>query len=87
MFLILTKKRVEKLKQDYRCGGLGDVKIKKYLISVLESIIAPIRTRRREFAKDPIFVENILREGTERARVVAKKTMAEVKKAVKINYF
>lgn len=81
------KKRVESLKQNYRRGGLGDVEIKKYLIDVLENIIAPIRNRRRKLEKNPKYVEKILREGTKKAREAAKKTMKKVKEAVKINYF
>lgn len=82
-----NKIEIEKLKDKYRHGGLGDVEIKKRLVNVLENIIAPIRERRKEFASNPKFVEKILREGTEKTREVAKKTMQKVRKAVKINYF
>lgn len=82
-----NKEKVKELKSYYQRGGLGDIEVKKYLISVLEDFLLPIRNKRREFAKDPVFVENILCEGTEKARVVAKKTIQEVKKAIKINYF
>jgi tryptophanyl-tRNA synthetase len=81
------KEEVEKLKEQYRNGGLGDVVIKKRLIEVLEKIIQPIRSRREDFAKNPEFVMGILRDGTERAREIAKHTMIEVKKAIKIDYF
>ncbi len=81
------KDEVEKLKTQYRAGGLGDVTIKKRLISVLESFIAPIRERREKLAQNPKEVIEILRQGTEKVREVAKKNMLEFKKAVKIDYF
>lgn len=82
-----NKAEVSELKTQYTKGGLGDVVIKKRLIGVLESVIAPIRTRREELAKDPEAIMQILREGTTRARETAQKTMAEVRKAIKIDYF
>ena len=81
------KDEVEKLKDEYRKGGLGDVIIKKRLIEVLENFIAPIRTKREEYAKNPEAVMKILKEGTAKAREVAARTMFEVRKAVKIDYF
>lgn len=81
------KEEVEKLKEQYRRGGLGDVKIKKRLIDILENVISPIRTRRQEFAKKPEYVEKLLREGTEKTQVIAKETMKKVREAIKINYF
>ena len=81
------KAGVEKLKDQYRSGGLGDVEIKKRLIKALEEIIAPIRTRRKEFAQNPELVEKILREGTNKTRKIAEQTMQKVKEAIKINYF
>ncbi len=80
-------KEVEKLKQQYKRGGLGDIEIKKRLINVLENLLSPIRTKRRELAKNPELVMNILREGTEKTRKIAKQTMNEVRKAIKIDYF
>lgn len=77
---------VEELKNQYRKGGLGDTVIKNRLADVLENIIAPIRERREYLASKPDYVMNILREGTKEARTVAAETMAEVKKAMKINY-
>jgi len=82
-----NKEEVEKLKEQYRNGGLGDVVIKKRLIEILVKVIEPIRTKRADFAKNPELVMNILKEGTEKAREVARYTMIEVKKAVKIDYF
>jgi len=81
------KKEVEKLKEHYKNGGLGDVEIKKRLINVLENVIAPIRNKREEFAKNPEFIDKLLREGTEKAREVAKETMRKVREVIKINYF
>ena len=72
---------------NYRRGGLVDVKIKRYLIDVLEEEFAPIRARREELAKDPDAVMAILREGSAKAAKVAAKTLAEVKTAMGINYF
>lgn len=81
------KKEVEALKQQYRKGGLGDVVIKQRLVEVLENVIAPIRARRRELAKNPERIFEMLREGTERTRLIAKETMKKVRKAVMIDYF
>ena len=81
------KEEVAELKKQYEKGGLGDVVIKKRLIEVLEGVIGPIRERREELAKDPKVVMEILEKGTQDARSVAKETMAEVRKAIKIDYF
>ena len=81
------KKGVAELKREYKKGGLGDVIIKKRLIGILEALIEPIRTRRHELAKNPDRIFEILREGTERARIVAGETMKKVKSAIKIGYF
>ncbi len=83
----IDKDKVEKLKQQYKRGGLGDVEIKKYLITVLEKLISPIRSKRRALAKNPEVVMEILREGTERTRKIAKETMRKVREAIKIDYF
>jgi len=81
------KTAVEQLKQRYQRGGLGDVEIKKHLVEVLESVIQPIRTKRRELAKNPAYVEKVLRDGTEEARKAAAITMQRIRGAIKINYF
>jgi len=81
------KEYIQELKDHYRRGGLGDVKIKRYLIEVLEEELAPIRARREEFAKDPAAVMEILRQGSAQAEQVAAQTLAEVKAAMGINYF
>lgn len=81
------KAYIEELKEHYRRGGLGDVKIKRYLIEVLEAELAPIRARRLEFAKDPQAVMEMLRQGSLQAEKVAATTLDEVKKAIGIQYF
>ncbi|MCR4334709.1 MAG: tryptophan--tRNA ligase [Patescibacteria group bacterium] len=81
------KNGVEEMKNQYKKGGLGDVTIKKHLIGVLEEIITPIRERREQLAKDPKYVMNLLKEGTEKAQKTARETVEEVKKVIKINYF
>ncbi|MGX7328674.1 tryptophan--tRNA ligase [Enterococcus bulliens] len=78
---------IEELKAQYRQGGLGDVKIKRYLIDVLEDVLAPIRTRREELAKDPEYVMDILKNGSQEAQKVAANTLDEVKRAMGIQYF
>lgn len=83
----LNKEEVQKLKKQYKKGGLGDVVIKKRLIEVLENIIKPIRTKREELAKNPQEIMRILEEGTNKARTLAKETMSEIRKVMKINYF
>ncbi len=78
---------VKELEEHYRRGGLGDVKVKKFLNNVLQSILEPIRARRSEWEKDIPAVYEILRKGSEAAREEAAKTLAEVRAAMKINYF
>lgn len=78
--------KVVLLKERYRAGGLGDVVLKKRLIEVMESFIAPIRTRRQELEKDPHYVMNILLEGTKKTEHVAQQTMHEVRRAMKLDY-
>lgn len=81
------KDKVAELKEQYRAGGLGDVKIKRYLNEVLEAELGPIRARREEFAKDIPAVYAILKEGSEKANEVANKTLEEVRRAIGVNYF
>lgn len=78
---------LDELKEHYMKGGLGDVKIKKFLNKVLERELEPVRKRRREYEKDIPGVYEILREGTKKARETADETLREVKEAMKINYF
>ena len=78
---------LEELKAHYQKGGLGDVKIKKFLNQIIQEELAPIRVRRKEYEKDIASVYDILKEGSEAAREVAAKTLDEVKRAMKLNYF
>lgn len=81
------KDKVAELKEQYRAGGLGDVKIKRYLNEVLEAELGPIRARREEFAKDIPAVYAMLKKGSEKANEVANKTLEEVRRAIGVNYF
>ena len=81
------KEKVQELKDHYRAGGLGDVKIKKYLFEVLNKELTPIRERRLEFAKDIPAVYDMLHKGSEKANQVANQTLHEVKEAMGLNYF
>ncbi|MFC1854806.1 tryptophan--tRNA ligase [Candidatus Dependentiae bacterium] len=81
------QEEVKKLKEHYARGGLGDVKVKKYLNEVLQTFLAPIRERRETFAKDLGHIKKILKDGTEKAHGAACSTMKAVKEAMKINYF
>lgn len=78
---------LDEVKEHYRRGGLGDVKVKKFLNKVLETELAPIRARRKEFEKDIPAVYEILKKGSDIARAEAEKTLHDVRDAMKINYF
>ncbi len=78
---------LDELKAHYTKGGLGDVKIKKFLNNIIQSELEPIRTRRKEYEKDIAGVYDILKAGSENARNIAAATLDEVKTAMKINYF
>ena len=78
---------LQELKDHYTRGGLGDVKIKKFLNNIMQEELSPIRARRAEYEKDIPAVYEILRKGSETARETAAQTMAEVKRAMRINYF
>lgn len=75
------------LKVHYERGGLGDVKIKRFLCKVMEETLEPIRTRREEFAKNPDYVRDVLKKGSETARETVAKTLHDVRRAMRINYF
>lgn len=81
------KDEIAELKKQYKKGGLGDMELKNRLSALLNEIIAPIRTRREELAKNPEAVMKILEEGTKRVRKEAQKTLTEVKEKLKILYF
>ena len=78
---------LDELKEHYQRGGLGDVKIKKFLFEILNEELKPIRERRELLAKNPEKIKEILQEGTMRARKVAAETLKEVKTAMRLNYF
>ena len=78
---------LQELKDHYSRGGLGDVKVKKFLNAVLQEELAPIRARRAEFEKDIPAVYEILKKGSEKAEATAADTLRDVKNAMKINYF
>lgn len=80
-------KNLQELKDHYTRGGLGDGTVKKLLINVLEEELAPIRERRHAFEQDIPAVFDMLRRGSEAAREVAAQTLAEVRRAMRINYF
>lgn len=78
---------LDELKAHYTRGGLGDVKIKKFLNNVIQEELAPIRARRAEYEKDIPAVYEILKKGSQVARATAAQTLSEVKRAMQINYF
>ena len=78
---------LQELKDHYTRGGLGDVKVKKLLNSVIQEELEPIRQRRKEYEKDIPEIYNILKKGSETAREAAAQTLSEVKSAMRINYF
>ncbi len=78
---------LDEVKAQYRAGGLGDVMVKNFLAEVLDATLAPIRARRAELEKDIPYVFEVLRKGSDEARRVAAQTLAEVKQAMRINYF
>ena len=78
---------LDQMKEHYRRGGLGDGTCKKFLFNIMEDILQPIRERRAEYEKDIPKVYDILKRGSETARAEAASTLADVRKAMKIDYF
>lgn len=78
---------LDELKAHYQRGGLGDMKVKRFLNAVLQAELEPIRNRRKEYQKDIPYVYEILKKGSEKAESVAADTLRDVKEAMKINYF
>ena len=74
-----NSEEVEELKAHYRRGGLGDGAVKKRLEGILKDLISPIRERREELAKDPDYIMDVLRDGTEKCRIITQNTLDEVK--------
>ena len=78
---------LDELKAHYKRGGLGDVKVKKFLNNVMQSELSPIRERRKQWEKDIPAVYDILKKGSEIAEQTAARTLADVRNAMKIDYF
>lgn len=78
--------QVAAMKEHYQRGGLGDVKVKKYLFEVLNDLLKPIRDRRLEFVSDLNYVKKVVLNGTEQTLAVAEQTMREVKKVMYLDY-
>jgi len=78
---------LDEMKDHYRRGGLGDMKCKKFLNTIINNMLEPMRQRRHEFEQDIPEIYNILRKGTEKARETAAQTMDEVRRAMQIDYF
>ena len=78
---------LDELKAHYTKGGLGDVKVKKFLNNVIQEELEPIRNRRHQYEKDIAYVYDILKQGSEEAQKAAAKTLSDVKAAMRINYF
>lgn len=78
---------LDEMKAHYQRGGLGDVKVKKFLNNVVQEELDPIRKRRAEYEKDIPEIYNILKKGSDAAREAAAQTLSEVKNAMKIDYF
>ena len=81
------KEAVQEMKEHYQRGGLGDVKVKRYLNEVMQAELEPIRKRREEFTKDMDSVYKMLKDGSDRAREVAAQTLSEVRNAIGLEYF
>lgn len=81
------KPQIDEYKDRYQKGQVGDVEVKKFLVKVLNEFLDPIRQRRQEYENQPELIEKILKEGTAKVREEAQKTLEEVKKAMKLDYF
>jgi tryptophanyl-tRNA synthetase len=79
--------QIQEFKDRYQEGTVGDVEVKRYLAQVLNRFLEPIRARRAEYEKQPELVEQILKEGSSKAKSAAEETLKEVKKAMQMNYF
>ena len=78
---------LNEMKEHYRRGGLGDVKIKIFLNELLQEELKPIREKRKEYEKDKAYLYDILKEGSNKAREIASNTLDEVRGAIGLNYF
>ena len=82
-----NKEELEELKAHYRRGGLGDGTVKKRLEGILKELIGPIRERRIELAKDPDYIMDILKTGTDKCRDITQATLDEVKSGLGVFHF
>ncbi len=82
-----NKGEVEELKKQYKKGGLGDVAIKKRLIDVLDTLLSPIREKRKHFEKQPKVVDEIIQDGITKVKRIAEASMQDIRKKMKIDYF
>ena len=82
-----NKEEVEEMKAHYKRGGLGDMKVEKYLNEVMQAELEPIRKRRQEYENNMDYVYKMLKEGSDKAREVAAQTLKEVREAIGIEYF
>jgi tryptophanyl-tRNA synthetase len=78
---------VNSLKRRYRAGKVGDVEVKRKLAAALNEFLTPIRQRRQELAQDPALIDRTIREGSEKAREEASKTLHDMKRAMNFLYF
>ncbi len=81
------KPLLNEMKEHYRRGGLGDVKIKLFLNELLQEELKPIREKRKEYEKDKTYLYDILKEGSNKAREISSKTLEKVRNAIGLNYF
>ncbi|MEB3767951.1 tryptophan--tRNA ligase [Acinetobacter sp. MD2] len=82
-----NKEELEELKAHYRRGGLGDGTVKKRLEGVLKELISPIRDRRNELAKDPDYIMDVLKAGTDRCKIITQATLDEIKHGLGMFHF
>lgn len=81
------KKYLAEMKKHYKAGGLGDVKVKKYLNEIIQAELEPIRNRRSQYQNNLDYIYEILKDGSNQARLIASQTLHEVRDAMGINYF
>lgn len=79
--------KLQEMKMHYQRGGLGDVKVKKYLNEIIQADLEPIRNRRKEYEKNLDYVYEVLKEGSNNARKIASNTLRDVRNAIGIEYF
>ena len=79
--------KLQEMKMHYQRGGLGDVKVKKYLNEIIQAELEPIRNRRKEYEKNLDYVYEVLKEGSKNARKIASNTLRDVRNAIGIEYF